>query len=190
MKDKKSSASAWKSIQIGLAVLFGLFVYAYGFDVTKVNLEELRSERRQESLTRVTRTLAQPDLITYDKKEAIVNSPLYVPCPADNNLSNIPAADTSAAYLVIEPACANPGETVQVEGFNFPPNITGPIRFVPGNDPLNVVALGRESIKTDGDGHFSTSFVLPDRISDEPQHIRVTISENIGAPRFTQRYVG
>jgi len=184
MNNKKSSP--WKSIQIGLAVLFGLFVYAYGFDVTKVNLEELRSERRQESLTRVTRTLAQPDLITYDKKEAIVNSPLYVPCPADNNLSNIPTADTSTPYLVIEPACGNPGETVQVEGFNFPPNITGPIRFVPGNDPLNVVALGRESIKTDSDGHFTTSFVLPDRLSGEPQHIRVTISENVGAPRFTQ----
>jgi len=186
MKDKKSSASAWKSIQLGLAVLLGLFVYAYGFSVTKVNLEELRSERRQESLTRVTRTLAQPDLITYDKKEAIVNSPLYVPCPADNNLSNIPPADTSAAYVVITPACAKPGETVQVEGFNFPPNITGPIRFVPGSDPQNIVALGRESIKTDGDGHFTTSFVLPNRISAEPQHIRVTISENVGAPRFTQ----
>lgn len=184
MNNKKSSP--WKSIQIGLAVLFGLFVYAYGFDVTKVNLEELRSERRQESLTRVTRTLAQPDLITYDKEEAIVNSPLYVPCPADNNLSNIPTADTSTPYLVIEPACGNPGETVQVEGFNFPPNITGPIRFVPGNDPLNVVALGRESIKTDSDGHFTTSFVLPDRLSGEPQHIRVAISENVGAPRFTQ----
>ncbi len=184
MKDKKSSP--WKSIQLGLAILLGLFVYAYGFDVTKVNLEELRSERRQESLTRVTRTLAQPDLITYDKEEAIVNSPLYVPCPAGSTLSNTPAIETTDAYLVIEPACANPGETVQVEGFNFPPSITGPIRFVPGNDPLNVVTLGRESIKTDGEGYFITSFVLPDRISDEPQHIRVTISENVGAPRFTQ----
>ncbi len=181
MKNKKSSA--WKSIQIGLAVLFGLFVYAYGFDVTQVNLEELRSERRQESLTRVTRTLAKPDLVTYDKQEAIVNAPLYVPCP---QLVNLPAADTSTHYLVIEPSCGNPGDTVQVEGFNFPPNIEGPIRFVPGSDPLNVVALGRESIKTDSDGHFTTSFVLPDRLSDEPQFLRVTISENVGAPRFTQ----
>lgn len=184
MKNKKPSV--WKSIQIGLAVLFGLFVYAYGFSVTKVNLEELRSEKRQDSLTRVTRTLAQPDIITYDKKEATVNSPLYVPCPENGSLPNPPAADTSTTYLVIKPACANPGETVQVEGFNFPPNITGPIRFVPGKDPLNVVALGRESIKTDGDGHFTTSFVLPNRISDEPQHIRVTISQNVGAPRFTK----
>ena len=184
MNNKKSSP--WKSIQVGLAVLLVLFIYAYGFDVTKVNLEELRSQRRQESLTRVTRTLAQPDIITYDKEKVVVNSPLYVPCPANNTLSNLPTAEPSTAYLVIKPACANPGETVQVDGFNFPPNTTGPIRFVPGNDPLNVVALGRESIKTDSDGHFTTSFVLPDRLSDELQHIRVTISQNVGAPRFSQ----
>ncbi len=181
MNNKRSSP--WKSIQVGLAVLLVLFIYAYGFDVTKVNLEELRSERRQESLTRVTRTLAQPDIITYDREEVVVNSPLYVPCPA---LSNIPIAEPSTAYLVIKPACANPGETVQVDGFNFPPNTSGPIRFVPGNDPLNVVGLGRELIKTDSDGHFTTSFVIPDRLSDEPQYIRVTISENVGEPRFSQ----
>ncbi len=182
----KKKSSLWKSIQVGLVVILALVIYAYGFDVTKVNLEELRSQRRQESLTRVTRTLAQPDIIAYDQKEAIVNSAVYVPCPSNDALSNLPAADTSTFYLVIKPACAKPGETVQVEGFNFPPNIEGPIRFIPGNDPLNIVALGRESIKTDGAGHFITSFVLPDRISAEPQHIRVTISQNVGAPRFTQ----
>ena len=186
MNEKKSSASAWKSIQIGLAVLLGLFVYAYGFDVTKVNLEELRSERRQESLTRVTRTLAQPDIIGYEQQQAIVTMPLYVPCPAGGLLSTLPEADTSGAYLTISPACAAPGETVQVEGFNFPNNITGPIRFIPGNDPLNVVELGRESITTDSDGHFSASFLIPDRISDAPQFIRVTISESVGKPYFTQ----
>lgn len=184
MNNKKSSP--WKSIQIGLAVLLGLFIYAYGFDVTKVDLQELRSERRQESLTRVTRTLAQPDIIGYEQEQVIVNAPLYIPCPAADDLSNLPKADTSGAYLTIEPACANPGETVQVEGFNFPPNAGGPIRFVPGNDPANIVELGRESITTDGDGHFTVPFLIPERTSDAPQYIRVTISENIGAPHFTQ----
>lgn len=183
---KNKNPSPWKSIQIGLAVLLGLFVYAYGFDVTKVNLEELRSEQRQQSLTRIIQALARPDIIAYDQNQIVVNAPLYVPCPPDNNLSNLPVADTSDAYMIIEPACANPGETVQVEGFNFLPNSGGPIRFVPGNDPSNIVALGRESIKTDGDGHFITSFIIPERISDEPQYIRATVSQNTGAPRFTQ----
>ena len=186
MKEKNSPASAWRSVQIGLAVLLGLFVYAYGFDVTKVNLEELRSERRQESLTRVTRTLAQPDIIGYDQEKAIVNLPVFVPCPSDDLLATLPEADTSGAYLTVSPACAAPGESVQVEGFNFVAHTEGPIRFVPGNDPANVVELGRETVETDGSGHFSTSFVMPERLSDAPQFIRVTISQNVGAPHFTQ----
>lgn len=183
---KSKNTSPWKSIQIGLAVLLGLLVYAYGFEITKVDLEEMRSERRQESLTRVTRALAQPDLITYDKKDAIVNAPLYVPCPANTAALNLPKADTSGAYLVISPACAAPGEKVQVEGFNFPANIEGPLRFIPGNDPANVVALGRDVVKTDGNGYFKAEFELPKRESADPQFIRATISENIGAPYFTQ----
>lgn len=181
MKDKKSSA--WKSIQVGLAVLLGLFIYAYGFDVTKVNLEELRSEKRQESLTRVTRTLAQPDLLEYEQIISTVNAPIYVPCPTAVDL---PEADTSSPYVVIDPPCANPGETVQVEGFNFPAHTDGPIRFVPGSDPLNVVELGRETIQTDAEGHFAAAFVLPDRTSEDQQFVRVTVSQNVGAPRFTQ----
>ncbi len=181
--DKK--ASLWKSIKLGLAILAGLFVYAYGFHITKVNLEEMRSEKRQESLARVTRTLAQPDIIGYDQEVATVNAPIYVPCPAEGALQ-LPAPDTSAEYLIITPSCAAPGETVQVEGFNLPPHIEGPLRFVPGGDPENVVELGRDTVKTDAEGHFSASFVLPKRPSEEPQYIRVTIRKNVGLPHFTQ----
>ncbi|NCT22130.1 hypothetical protein GW781_13385, partial [bacterium] len=45
----------------------------------------------QESLVRVTRALAQPDLLAYDQTEAVVNIPLYVPCRADGLLSAAPA---------------------------------------------------------------------------------------------------
>jgi ABC-type phosphate/phosphonate transport system permease subunit len=183
--NSQKKTSLWKSIQVGLAVLAGLFVYAYGFHVTKVNLTEMRSEKRQESLARVTRTLAQPDIIGYDQEVVVINAPLYVPCPADGS-PQPPAADASAEYLTITPACAGPGETVQVEGFNFPPHVEGPLRFIPGGDPNNVVELGRDTIQTDAQGYFKASFVLPKRPSEETQYIRVTIRKNVGLPHFTQ----
>ena len=43
---------------------------------------DLRSERRQESLVRVMRALAKPDILAYDQREEVINSPLYVTCPA------------------------------------------------------------------------------------------------------------
>lgn len=186
MTDKNNKkASPWKSIQLGLAVLFGIVVYAYGFQITKVDLEDLRSERRQESLTRVMRALAKPEIFEYEQTEEIVNAPVYVTCPAGGE-ATLPEPDTSGPYLIITPACAEPGETVQVQGFNFAPNVSGPLRFVPGSDPANIVTLGRDNVETDASGHFTYEFVLPERPSEDIQFIRATLKQNVGAPHLTQ----
>ena len=181
----ENKASLWKSLQVGLAVLFGLIVYAYGFQITKVDLEDLRSERRQESLVRVMRALARPEIFEFDQAEEVINAPVYVTCPAGGS-PTLPEPDPSGPHLVITPSCAEPGETVHVEGFNFAPNTSGPLRFVPGSDPANVVALGRDNVQTDAAGHFEFDFKLPDRPSDDVQYIRATLSQNVGLPRFSK----
>ena len=181
--EKKSSL--WKSLQVGIAVLFGLVVYAYGFQITKVDLEDLRSERRQESLTRVMRALARPEIIEYEQATEIINSPVYVTCPA-GGIPVLPEPDKSGPYLVITPPCAEPEQTVQVEGFNFSPNTSGPLRFVPGSDPANVVTLGRDNVQTDVSGLFIYEFTLPKRPSEDVQYIRATLQQNVGAPRLTK----
>ena len=183
MKSKKNSPR--RSVQIGLAALAIMIVYAYGFQITKIDLEELRSEQRQTSLVRVIRALAQPDLLEYEQEAQTVNSPIYVPCPA-GGVPSIPAPDTSGPYLVISPSCAEPGETVEVEGFNFFPNADGPLRFVPGNDPTNTVALGRDNVRTDGNGHFLARMTLPNRRSDDVQYIRAILRRGVGLPHLTQ----
>ena len=183
--DKKKS-SPMKSVQVGLVSFLVMVIFAYGFQITKVNLEELRSEKRQESLIRVTRALAKPEIFEYDQVEEIVNYPIYVPCPPDISALTTPEQNTSEPYIVITPSCAAPGETVQVEGFNFAPNTTGPLRFVPGNDPANIVTLGRENAETDDHGHFVTTLELPKRPSDDVQYIRATLRKNVGLPHFTQ----
>src|SRR5688572_24270648 len=185
----RKNPSPWKSIQMGLAVLLVLLVYAYGFEVTQVDLGELRSERRQESLTRVIRALAEPEIFEYDREEVVVNAPVYVPCPTGGILNTPQPEPSTTAYVVVTPACADPGDTVQVEGFNFAPNTSGPLRFVPGSDPSNTVSLGRDLAETDEDGHFLTSFVLPNRPGEGVQFIRVTLRTNVGAPRFSRNAI-
>jgi len=180
----KKKSSPWKSLQVGLVSFLVMVIFAYGFQITKVNLEELRSEKRQESLIRVTRALARPEIFEYEQAEEIVNIPVYVPCPPDAIAA--PEQNTSEPYLVVMPACGNPGDVVQVEGFNFAPNTTGPLRFVPGSDPTNIVTLGRENAETDDHGNFVASLELPKRPSDEVQYIRATLRKNVGLPHFTQ----
>jgi phosphonate ABC transporter permease subunit PhnE len=184
MKNKNSSP--WKSLQVGLAILAVLIVYAYGFEITSIDLEELRSEQRQTSLMRVTRALAQPDIVEFEQEIQKATGPVHVTCPADGTIPELPAPDTSGPYITITPACAEPGEPVTVEGFNFAPNAGGPVRFVPGNDPTNVVELGNVVATTDADGHFTVEGVLPNRPSEDVQFMRATMRRNTGLPRFTE----
>lgn len=182
MEKKKS---IWKSLQLGLGVLVIMVVYAYGFEITNVNLEELQSERRQNSLVRVMRALAQPEIFEYEQAEQVVNFPFYVTCPPEGTPIE-PELDTSNAYITVSPTCAEPGEIVTVEGFNFAANVSGPVRFVPGSDPTNLVSIGRDTVTTDGSGYFSLQFEVPKRPSEEVQYVRATLRENVGLPRFTR----
>jgi phosphonate ABC transporter permease subunit PhnE len=186
MKDNnRKKASPWKSLQLGLAVLAGLFVFAYGFQITQVDLEDLQSERRQQSLVRVMRALARPEIFEYEQEVEVINAPVYVPCPA-SGVESASESGLTGPTIVVTPACANPGETVQVEGFNFAPNTTGPLRFVPGSDPSNPVAIGRDTVETDDTGHFIYQMTLPERLSEDVQYIRATLSRNVGVPRLTR----
>jgi hypothetical protein len=60
---------------IGLAVVAGLIVFAYGFAETEVNLDQIRSEPRREGLVRILRSLARPELIEYDRQDTITDFP-------------------------------------------------------------------------------------------------------------------
>ena len=184
-KDNKKKASPWKSVQFGLAILFGLMVYAYGFQVTKVGLEDLRSEDRQERMVRVVRALARPNVFEYEQETEIINAPVYVTCPSGGN-PVFEEPGTSGPYLVLTPTCADPGGIVRVEGFNFAPETTGPLRFIPGKDSSNIVELGRDNVKTDSSGYFVFDMTLPNRPSEEVQYIRATLRKNVGTPHFTR----
>ncbi|TLM99864.1 hypothetical protein FDZ74_17400, partial [bacterium] len=138
-----------RSLLIGLGIVVALVIYAYGFQVTKVNLDETRDPKRQTQLTRILRALARPDLIEYDKDEFTVSLPVYTPC-AKEPASTTPAGG-DGPYLVMTPACADPGSEVVVEGFNFERNTNGPLNFIPPSG----VSLQIGTIQTDSAGHFS-----------------------------------
>ncbi|MFN3308289.1 MAG: ABC transporter permease subunit [Anaerolineales bacterium] len=182
--EEKPKASLWKSLRLGLGIIAIVLIYAYGFQVTKVDLAEFRKESRQDSRIRVLRALARPDIFEYDQEEFTVYAPIYVPCPEQP--PDLPPPDTSQPYLVLSASCGKPNESIQVEGFNFQPNIKGPIFFVPSSDPYDTLALQRGNIETDSQGHFATVIRLPNRPSAEVQYIKTITRRNVGLPRFSQ----
>jgi len=191
MSEKNSEnikASPWKSIRTGLLFVLAVVVFAYGFQVTKIDLGELSKETRQASRTRVFRALAHPDILEYEQIETIVNSPIYLPCPESGSVQP-PEPDRSSPYVVMV-GCAALGETITIEGFNFPPGATGPVGFVPSSDPDYQLSLPKAELSVNPDGYFIVDVKLPpDRASDEVQYIRFTARENVGAPKFSKNAI-
>jgi phosphonate ABC transporter permease subunit PhnE len=173
-----------RSLFIAIAIIAGFVIFAYGFAVTQVDLTELGSATRQESLARILRALARPDFIEYEQEEFVVETPIYVPCPAAG-VPEVPEAAAGEPRLVVTPACAEPEAEVVVEGFDFAPNTTGPLNFIPPSG----VSLQMGRIETDSSGYFQMAVKLRDRTSEDAQLLRAVTRRNVGQPHLSRNGV-
>jgi phosphonate ABC transporter permease subunit PhnE len=166
--------------------LLVLVVIAYGFSVTKINFEETRSERRVASLTRILRALAHPQLFDYEYQEVDVQVPFYLGCP-EGGVTPLDV-DRSGAFILTSVACAAPGDTIVVEGYNFQENSSGPINFIGFSaEAPNGVPLQIGNFQADAQGNFQVEVTIPRRqVKEEPQAIRATGRVRVGAPAFSR----
>ncbi|HSQ27050.1 MAG TPA: ABC transporter permease subunit [Anaerolineales bacterium] len=167
------------SLLRGLLAAFSLLVFAYGFQVTQVSFDQINSPTRQESLKRVLRALARPDLFAYEQIETTIEAPISVPCSDETSKNE---GDTSGPYLVLEPPCADPDETIRVQGYNFMPNMSGPVFFIPPSG----VKLSLGKFQTDENGYFDLEVELPPRPNEQVQTIRTITREPVGSPQLTK----
>ncbi len=177
---KKPPIPLFRSLQLGLAILAGLFIYAYGFQVTQVNLSQIQEPTRQVQLTRVLRALARPDILQFEQREVQVEAPIYVPCPSGE--PGLPPPDTSRPYLKLTPSCADPRTDLHVDGFHMVPGARGQIFFVPPSQ----VTLNLGEVNVDSQGHFTVDVRVPPRPEQEVQHILVITQERTGSLHFTR----
>ena len=124
---KPGRARRWRWFIIIGAVLVAFIVYAYAFETTDVDLEEIESETRQTQLVRILRSLARPELFTYETVDTDVDAQFMSPCPQGGFTP--PPPDTSGPYLVLEPSCVEPGGSITVNGFNMGPNVPGQLVY-------------------------------------------------------------
>lgn len=180
MKNRKSDP--FRSLKIGLGILLVLVVYAYGFQVTQVKLEETKSENRQQQLFRILRALARPNLVEYENEVFEVRVQVMIPCPP-GGFEPAPVEDPSQPYMVVTPACSDPRTNVHVEGFNFEPLTRGPLNLVPFESGVN---LQLATLDVDRFGHFEATVLLPNRPSEVPHEIIAITRRNLGPPQLTQ----
>jgi phosphonate ABC transporter permease subunit PhnE len=182
----KKRSSPIRSLAVGLLTLLVLVIFAYGFTVTRINFEETRSERRVASLTRILRALAHPKIFDYEFEVVNVEIPFYLGCPEEG--IEFPEVDRSGAFILTSVGCAEPRETIVVEGYNFQENSSGPINFIGFSpDAPDGVPLQMGNFQADAQGNFRVEVTIPTRqVREDPQAIRATGRVRVGAPMISQ----
>jgi phosphonate ABC transporter permease subunit PhnE len=176
--EKKQQSSGWTWLR-PLMILLGIFavlvVYAFAFEKTDVDLEEIESETRRTQLTRIIRGLARPNIIEFEEEDTFITVQVAVPCPQGG--FEAPEPDTDGPYLEMIPACADPESSVVVRGHNFPEGTRAPLSFIPN---VEGIALKLADVEADAEGAFEVEVQLPERPDEELQELRITTTVRSG----------
>lgn len=156
----------WKTAVI-LLVIF--LLYAYGLQVTRVNLQEPLEPRRQENLVSLIRSFAQPDLFAYETETRRMAVSLRMPCPEQVRGSQV---SIEGRELLMVPNCASTTQDpITITGSGFLPNAQGLIAWTP-NETTSTRRVAE--FKVGADGQIETTFTMPDiRPSEEPQTLEI-----------------
>ncbi|GAB4531138.1 MAG: hypothetical protein Kow0063_10060 [Anaerolineae bacterium] len=183
MNRNQNPRPVWRSLGTFLAVVIIIVIYAYGFQVTKVDLEKPKEERRQIQLTNIIRGLARPRLFEYQEERLAIEAPIIMPC---NQAVPLPPVDTSGRYIEVTPNCVELGAEATVKGYNFEPGETVFLFFIPEAPSIHEqieLRLAEDPIEVDPQGQFTYVVEMrKDRPSDEPQIVRAVVKVRSGLP--------
>ena len=171
---ERARGRPWRGLWIFLGILAGFVIYAYGFDVVNVNLDRIGDPVRQQRFANVIRALGQPDILTYETVDTVIDVEFAMPCP-DGGFA--PAPPDGGATISVSPPCAGPRDTVIITGEGFGDNEAINLFFVPPNG----IELRVAQARTSEDGTFSAEALLPNRPDDEVQTIRAKSRQNVGS---------
>jgi len=185
MEDKKQSAEG-RFIRTFLITVVIVTVFAYGFEVTDIDLEEPKQERRQSQLVNVIRALARPDLVQYETERIEVNAPILVPCP-EGEVSLPDLSQPDGVSVQLSEACAEPRSEITVTGSGFDPGAEALIFFVPYKEDVAdevQLPLANRPVVVDSQGEFETTVELRSgRTSENPQQVRVVVNRRTSLPQ-------
>ncbi len=174
------SRPRWKTIVIILVVFL---LYAYGLQVTKVNLQEPLEPKRQENLVGLIRSLARPDLFAHQTETRQTAVSIRMPCPEEIKGSQV---SIEGRQVLMVPNCASTTQDrITLSGEGFLPNANGLVGWLP---PGSTTTRRIAEFKVSADGQLDVTFTMPDiRETEDPQQIEIVeiVSRRITGPSDT-----
>ncbi len=188
MQNQNNRPPARRFVRTFLLTVGLIIIFAYGFQVTKINLEEPKQANRQSQLVNVLRALARPDLLAYETERLQIDAPLFIPCPA--TAANQPPATPPAPgrpSISLPAPCAKPGSAMTVAGTGFDPADEVFLYFLPYKADASQqveLPLTNKIVRPEADGTFKYEVMLKkDRTSEFPQTVRAVVNRTSGWPQ-------
>jgi phosphonate ABC transporter permease subunit PhnE len=196
----QSSRTALRTLLVILGIVVGVVLYAYGWNVTEISLDEVQDPTRQASVSRAMRELLSPDIFTRDRDTESIFVPFQIGCPAGDDQPDSRAnAEEGDAYVLFTPPCADVDDIVTVEGHNFPANAIARIQLFRENQqnmPFKLAEAGEEEAEVseeavfdiDNAGYFKVNVKVPRGrgLSGQTHRVEIQAVVPTGLPRFSQ----
>ncbi|MCA9953236.1 MAG: ABC transporter permease subunit [Anaerolineales bacterium] len=166
-ENKNGRSPHWWKTAVIILVIF--LLYAYGLQVTRVNLQEPLEPQRQENLVSLIRSFARPDLFAYETETRRTAVSLRMPCPEEIKGSQV---SIEGRQLLVVPNCATTTQDpITITGSGFLPNAEILVAWTPiGSTSTRRLA----DFKASATGDVAVTFTMPDiRPSEEPQTIEL-----------------
>lgn len=184
----RSSREALRSLILVLVAVIAFMIYSYGWEVTNINLSTPQQETRQTNVGNALRELMSPRIFEQDRQVFDYGENFVIGC--DYDAAEQQQVDDGGPFILVEPRCGVPGDTITIEGRNLSPSAAARIRWVPVDGqtrPREDIISGREELIVARDGSFSALIQVP-RISgsDGQTHVvqlRVAVPD--GPIRFS-----
>lgn len=164
MKDQtpNRSRAALKRLLIVLASAVVFVIFSYGWAVTDIDLSVPQQPQRQQNVGNALRELLSPNVFVQDYDIRSATTPVQMGCP-DGFIQPEPSIGTEPV-IVVTPACANSGDVVTVQGYNFQPDSLARVNWIATDGERRtrqVNGTRTENFTTDSSGGFSVQIEVP-----------------------------
>ena len=159
-----------------IIILAVLAVYSYGWKVTEIEVGELF--RDFHLVKPLVKELAQPDLLTREKKTQIVETEFFL---SQTHRENIPQ-ESKGANLLLSRQSGEIADTVTVRGLNLKPRQSGILYWV--NAIEQEFPLG--TFTTDASGAFQKDITVPPSARGLRQTVKAVLSWEEGGWKISE----
>ncbi len=197
MKDQSPNRSraALKRLLIVLAFAAVFVIFSYGWTVTDIDLSVPQQPTRQQNVSNALRELLSPNVFVQEYDIRSATTPVQMGCPDGFAQPDVPIG--TDPVIVVTPACANSGDMVTVEGYNFQPDSLARVNWIATDGERRTRQINgtrTENFTTDASGGFSVEIEVP-RIrgaAGETHNVEAQGRFPVGSPQLssTTRLVG